>query len=194
MPSWSWTRAGRAAPGRTGDTSDTAPEGAGPQYPGFLTRGITSPATYYYRRVFTDAVRAVEAAREHPLVDGRRIIASGGSQGGGIALAVAGLATGIAAACIDVPFLCHYRRAIELTDEDPYAELRRYLATHRGSVESTFRTLSYFDGLSFASRATAPAIFSVALMDQICPPSTVYARLQSLWREGADPRLAVQRP
>jgi cephalosporin-C deacetylase len=37
------------------------------------------------------------------------------------------------------------------------------------------RTLSYFDGMSFAPRANCPALFSVALMDQICPPSTVYA-------------------
>jgi len=36
-------------------------------------------------------------------------------------------------------------------------------------------TLSYFDGVNFARRATAPGLFSVALMDPICPPSTVYA-------------------
>jgi len=38
-----------------------------------------------------------------------------------------------------------------------------------------FETLSYFDGVNFAPRATAPALFSTALMDIICPPSTVYA-------------------
>jgi cephalosporin-C deacetylase len=37
------------------------------------------------------------------------------------------------------------------------------------------RTLSYFDGVNFAKRATAPTLYSVALMDQICPPSTGYA-------------------
>jgi cephalosporin-C deacetylase len=29
--------------------------------------------------------------------------------------------------------------------------------------------------VNFAKRASAPALFSVALMDQVCPPSTVYA-------------------
>jgi cephalosporin-C deacetylase len=29
--------------------------------------------------------------------------------------------------------------------------------------------------VNFARRATAPALFSVGLMDPICPPSTVYA-------------------
>ncbi|MBP7818378.1 MAG: acetylxylan esterase, partial [Phenylobacterium sp.] len=37
------------------------------------------------------------------------------------------------------------------------------------------RTLSYFDGVNFAARARARALFSVGLMDTICPPSTVYA-------------------
>jgi cephalosporin-C deacetylase len=42
-------------------------------------------------------------------------------------------------------------------------------------VDTVFNTLSYFDGMNFAPRAKAKALFSVALMDQICPPSTVYA-------------------
>jgi cephalosporin-C deacetylase len=41
--------------------------------------------------------------------------------------------------------------------------------------DTAFTTLSYFDGVNFAKRASAPALFSVALMDQVCPPSTVYA-------------------
>ena len=52
-----------------GDTPDPEPAGTNPHYPGFMTRGILDPQTYYYRRVFTDAVRAVEAALSHPLVD-----------------------------------------------------------------------------------------------------------------------------
>ena len=46
---------------------------------------------------------------------------------------------------------------------------------HRNHTDQVFRTLSYVDGVTFAARATAPALFSVALMDLSCPPSTVYA-------------------
>lgn len=150
-------------------------EGSGPAAPGFLSRGIHSPETYYYRRVFTDATRLVDAARTLEHVDQDRISVCGASQGGGIALAVAGLVDGLAAAMPDVPFLCHFERAVGLTDTDPYAEVVRYLAANRGAVEQTFRTLSYFDGVNFARRSNAPALFSVALMDPVCPPSTVFA-------------------
>jgi cephalosporin-C deacetylase len=158
-----------------GDTPDPEPDGANPQYPGFMTRGVLAPATYYYRRVFTDAVRAVEAARSHPAVDPERIAVAGGSQGGGITLAVAGLEPGVQAALPDVPFLCMYRRATQIVNSFPYGEIAAYLKTHRDKIEQVFHTLSYFDGLNFAARARASALFSVGLMDETCPPSTVYA-------------------
>jgi cephalosporin-C deacetylase len=157
-----------------GVTPDPDPSG-GPQTPGFMTRGVTDPSTYYYRRVFTDAVRAVETAREHPLVDASRVVVGGASQGGGITLAVSGLVEGLAGAMPDVPFLCHYRRATQITDAYPYHELVSYCRTHREEVDQVFATLRYFDGVNFAARATAPALFSVALMDAVCPPSTIFA-------------------
>jgi cephalosporin-C deacetylase len=156
-----------------GHTAD--PVGSGPQVAGFMTRGISAPETYFYRRVFTDAVRAIEAARVAPGVDGSRVAVHGGSQGGGIAIAAAGLVGDLVAALPDVPFLCHFERAVGLTDADPYAEIARYLTVHRQAEQQVRTTLSYFDGVSFARRATAPALFSTALMDQICPPSTVFA-------------------
>lgn len=158
-----------------GDTPDLQPDGSSPHHPGFMTVGILDPKTYYYRRVFVDGVRAVQAAREHPLVDASRIAVTGGSQGGGITIAVAGLSPEVAVAMPDVPFLCHYRRAIEIVDSYPYREISLFLKVHRDKVETVFRTLSYFDGVNFAARTHARALFSTGLMDDVCPPSTVFA-------------------
>ncbi len=159
--------------GTGGDTPD--PAGSGPQAPGFMTRGILDPADHYYRRVFTDGVRAVEAVRALPGVDASRVAVTGASQGGGIALAVGGLVPDLVAVMPDVPFLCHFPRALAVTDSDPYHEVVTYLAVHRGHAEQAMRTLSYLDGVHLGRRATAPALFSVALRDPICPPSTVFA-------------------
>lgn len=158
-----------------GDTPDPEPDGTNPHYPGFMTRGILNPMNYYYRRVLTDAVRAVETAQTHSAVDANRIAVSGVSQGGGIALAVAALEPAVSVAMPDVPLLCHYRRATEITDRPPYSEIGAYCRMHRDKVNTVFATLSYFDGVNFAARCSARALFSVALMDQTCPPSTVFA-------------------
>jgi cephalosporin-C deacetylase len=214
--------------GSGGDTPD--PVGSGPAAPGFVTRGILDPATAYYRRVFTDAVRAVDAARALSSPEaaagagsaggsgvgtaGRSgagtaggpgagtaggpgagtaggpgvgtaggpgvaelpsVAVVGNSQGGGIALAVAGLVPDLAAVLVSAPFLCDIRRALAVTDDDPYGEIVRYLAVHRGAQDQVLRTLSYLDGVHFARRATAPALFATGLRDSICPPSTVFA-------------------
>ncbi len=166
------TRGQGALWGMGGHTPD--PHGSGPATPGFMTRGIVDPAEYFYRRVFTDAVRAVDTVRALPQVDASRVTVTGTSQGGGIALAAGGLSEGLVAVLADVPFLCHFERAVGMTGHDPYEEIVRYLAVHRGADDRVFETLSYFDGANFATRASAPGLFSVALHDMICPPSTVY--------------------
>jgi cephalosporin-C deacetylase len=154
------------------DTPD--PVGSDPAHPGFMTRGILDPRGYYYRRVFTDGLRAVQAARSRAEIDPDKIAVTGGSQGGGIALAVAGLDPSVWALMPDVPFLCDFPRAVGLTARDPYGEIVRYFVAQRDKVERAFKTLSYFDGVNMAERAKASALFSVALMDDVCPPSSVY--------------------
>jgi cephalosporin-C deacetylase len=157
----------------TGDTPD--PAGSAPAQPGYMTRGITDPADYYYRRVYADAVRAIEFMRTVDEVDANAIAVTGASQGGGLSLAAAGLAGGVCAVMPDVPFLCDFRRSTHVAMTNPYLEIVRYLASHRDHEDAVFATLAYFDGAVLARRATAPALFSVALMDETCPPSTVYA-------------------
>jgi len=130
--------------------------------------------------VHTDAVRLLDAVREFPFADAGRIAVTGGSQGGALSIAVAALAPEVRAVMADVPFLAHFRRSIELTPAAPFTEVTQYLAIHRDQTEAVLRTLSYFDTVNFARRVTAPALFSVALMDEVVLPSTVYAAYNHL--------------
>lgn len=165
---------GQGSVWRHGDTADI-PNGANPSIPGFMTQGILNPHSYYYRRLYTDAIRAVEAIRSRPEVDSTRIAVTGSSQGGGLSIAAAGLLPEVAICMTDVPFLSHFRRAVDITPTNPYLEIARYLQVHRDKVDTAFRTLSYFDGLNFAARMSARALYSVGIMDTVCPASTVFA-------------------
>ncbi|MEU4981748.1 acetylxylan esterase [Streptomyces sp. NPDC021969] len=156
--------------GATPDPHADAPGGPGP-----AVRGLLDPHDHHYRRLITDAVRAVAAVRMLPGVDAGRVTAVGNSQGGGLALAVAGLVPDLAAVLVSAPLLCGIRRALDLTDAGPYGEIAAYLSVHRGAESAAYRTLTYLEGVSFARRAHAPAHFGVGLRDTVCPPSGAYA-------------------
>src|SRR5699024_1742586 len=161
--------------GAGGHTAD--PAGSGPAASGVMTRGVASPHTSYLTRLFTDAVRAVDTARELPGADGR-IALTGNSQGGGLALGTAGLVPDVDALAANVPFLTHMRRAVQITDADPYQEIVRYLAVHRDLEEIGRAHVS--TPVTFRARLPPPASPS-------CPYTT-------LFRSGRPHRADRQQP
>ncbi|MFD5203652.1 acetylxylan esterase [Streptomyces sp. NPDC058375] len=173
-----------------GETAD--PIGSGPSVGGNATRGILSPQDYYYRRLITDAVRAVDAAQQLSRVDPDRIVTAGHSQGGGLALVAASLVPEVAGVVAREPFLCDLARGATLCDEAPFADIARFLRVHPDKEQQVLQTLAYVDAVNHARRGTAPAWISVALMDTICPPSGIYAahhhwsgpKELSVWRYG----------
>jgi cephalosporin-C deacetylase len=160
--------------GQNGDTPDNYAYPSG-SIVGCMTKGILDPSTYYYRYAYMDCVRAVDFVRSQPEVGA--VAVTGVSQGGGLTLAVAALAQnlGIVAAMPDVPFLCHFRRSVEIFGDGPYQELVQYWRSHPYQIEDCYRTLSYFDGMNFAPRITCSLLLSVGLLDTVCPPSTGFA-------------------
>ena len=160
--------------GQNGDTSDptTYPSG---HSTGWMTLGITRRDSYYYRGAYIDCVRALDFMESRPEVDPDRIGITGISQGGGLTLAVAGLDHRPKVAMSDVPYLCNFPRALDVTDQRPYNELIDYLRSHPGQEDAVFTTLSYFDGMNLAPEISCPTLVSVGLLDTICPPSTVFS-------------------
>jgi cephalosporin-C deacetylase len=145
---------------------------------GWMTKGILDPDNYYYAYVFMDCCRAVDVLLSFDEVDQNQIIAEGGSQGGALTLAASALHSGVSLALSDIPYLCHFRRSIELFQNSPYSEIYHYFKIHdplHQTEETVYRTLSYVDCMNLADRITCPILISVGLEDTICPPSTGFA-------------------
>ena len=175
---------GRWTTGATADGRD----GTGAENSLVMTRGITSPEDYYYTRMFTDAALAVDVALELAGT-GRTVAVTGGSQGGGLALAAAALHRDAVSVChADVPFLCDIQRAITLAPHSPYTEIPEFLAQNVALIDAALNTLRYIDCALLARRITATTLVSVGLMDFICPPSTVFAAYNEIT---ADKDIAV---
>lgn len=161
----------RGQGGNTGQTLSTSSGGIR----GFITHGLMDPDEYYYRNFYLDTVRAVEVVREREEVDGDRIATAGGSQGGALTIACAALSPHVRAMAPDVPWLSHFRRAVDLAT-GPYEEITDFMKRFPEQIETAFTTLSYFDNMNLVDKVAAShAYYSVGLWDAICPPSTVYA-------------------
>jgi len=172
------------AQGGTWSAGHTAHPGgglSGAEHPGVMTRGLLDPETYYYRRLYVDAVRAVETAASLPGVDDDRIAVAGRSQGGALALAAAALVPDLVRLChADVPFLCDIPRGMDVALQPPYTELVEYLAVHPAREADARRTLAYVDNAVLAPRVAATTLVSVGLRDPITPPSTIFAAYNAL--------------
>ncbi|MHB0876232.1 MAG: acetylxylan esterase [Anaerolineae bacterium] len=160
--------------GQSGESCDGGRYDSG-HVTGWMTKGIADPECYYYRGVYMDCVRAADLVASQPEVDASRMAAYGGSQGGGLTLAATALSGRFALAMPDVPYLCHYRRALEIAQQGPYLEFAHFFKLYPEAEEQAFRTLSYFDNMNLAERITCPVLMSVGLVDLVCPPSSIYA-------------------
>lgn len=149
---------------------------------GWMTKGILSKDTYYYRGVYLDAVRALEVIQSFPEVDEHRIGVIGGSQGGALAIAAAALSDIPKVVVADYPYLSNFERAVDVALEQPYLEINSYFRRNSDpeAEEKGFETLSYFDLINLAGWVKQPTLMAIGLIDQVTPPSTVFAAYNHL--------------
>lgn len=153
---------------------------------GWMTNGILNPENYFYRFAYMDCVRAVEFIKNREEINSDKIAIEGGSQGGGLSLAVGALSSDVKVVLADIPYLCHFRRAIELYDGSPYDEIYHYFKVHDSlhkTEDQVYKTLSYFDNMNLAAMIKGDVLISVGLEDTVCPPSTAFATYNHLKTE-----------
>lgn len=143
-------------------------------YGDWITYGLSSKETYYYRGAFMDLIRAIDFVVSRNEVDTRNIFAEGGSQGGAFTLVACALDNRIAAAAPTIPFLSDYPDYFEIVHW-PAEPIRKKQAELGISDKQLFETLSYFDVKNFTRKITCPIIMGVGLQDEVCPPHTNFA-------------------
>ncbi|MEI7905326.1 MAG: acetylxylan esterase [Candidatus Firestonebacteria bacterium] len=161
----------RLQAGDTGSNTGFASGSAG----SISSMGIENENDFYFGRHLSDSLRAVEAVKTFTEADKKKIIVEGGSQGGGVALAVAALYAGEIFACLaDVAGSCWYEKRV-MDRTGSATDIAHYLHRHPGKFERVLKTLSYFDNINLAGRIKCPVLASVGLRDNVCPAENVYA-------------------
>ncbi len=127
------------------------------------------------RGVIMDCIRCVDFIYSQPNLQHDNILATGGSRGGYLALAVASLDTRVNLCSAQNPILCDVRGLLGEVDW-PITSIQKYAATQPGlTMDKVLNNLDYFDGKNFASNINCPTIMGIGLLDPFAPPNNEFA-------------------
>ena len=134
-------------------------------YPGLLTLGIDDPASYVYRGIVADCLRAAEFLFGLAEVDPGRVAVSGDD----LALLTAARRPGVSAVRLSELLFYRAMEARLRSSLYPLEELNDHLRAGAASEEQVVKTLSYFDPVRHASAVAAPTLVAADDTDWFTP-------------------------
>ena len=130
--------------------------------------------TYYFRGMYLRLLRAIDFMTQQPEWDGQRILVIGESQGGGQAVAAAGLDPRVTAVVLNVPAM----QDLGGTRVGRRGGWPHPIETHQDITPAMLdATLPYFDGALLLRHSKAEIYCEIGLIDTTCPPSAVWSSL-----------------
>ena len=145
----------------------------------YMTIKLDDRDNYYYKKVYLGCVRSIDYLCSLPEWDGKNVVVTGGSQGGALSIVTAGLDKRVTCLAAFYPALC---------DITGYLHGRvggwpHMLNKGNQPVNNTpekLKTISYYDVVNFAKQVTAPGFYSWGYNDNTCPPTSVFAAINSV--------------
>ncbi|PWK80449.1 cephalosporin-C deacetylase-like acetyl esterase [Mucilaginibacter oryzae] len=154
----------------------------------FISYRIEDKNKYVMRGVIMDCVRAVDFIYAQPNLRHDQILATGGSMGGYLALALAGLDHRVTLCSAQNPIMSDIRNLVGSV-EWPINDIKKYVLGNPGvTFDQVLNNLDYYDTKNFAATIQCPTIMGLGLLDPYVPPGNGYAVYNSL---NADKRLMV---
>jgi cephalosporin-C deacetylase-like acetyl esterase len=155
-------------------------------------QGAPDREAYYFRRAILGIDRAINYLVSRDDFDGKHLVFAGASQGGGMALMLAGLNRHVTAVAATIPAMCEHS-ALLAGREAGWPKLLRGVGDkeRHDYLEMGY----YFDAVNFARSITCPVIVIAGLKDRTCPPSgivAVYNVIEAPKRLFTDPRAGHQ--
>ncbi len=148
---------------------------------GYFAKGIESPQTWIFRRMFQNAAIAMRVLESLPEVDTGRIASMGMSQGGGISIWLGAWLESVKVVCANMPFLSGMADTFsKKVYHYPLKEIADYIEESEERQAKILHTLSYFDTLHLAARCQKPTLVTLGFRDPACPPDKVQAIYHAL--------------
>lgn len=136
--------------------------------------GIRNRETFFYKRVITGCVKAVDVIYSLPEFDQENLFVWGSSQGGALSIITTSLdrrVKGLVALC---PAMCDYTGYLfgraggwpHYFDEENKSKFNN---------KKVLKTLPYYDVVNFARRISVPGFYSWGFNDMATPPTSFYS-------------------
>ncbi len=134
--------------------------------------GLEKREEYYFRGMYLRLVRTLDFLCSQPEWDGERIIVIGESQGGGQALAAAGLDDRVTAVVTTVPAMCDFGRDL-IREKGGWPNPFRY----QKNKEKIMKSIPYFDAAHLLKNSKATLVTEIGLIDFTCPSAGIFAAI-----------------
>jgi cephalosporin-C deacetylase len=146
----------------------------------YIFTGLEDKNRYVMRGAIMDCVRMVDFIFSREELDHDNIMVSGGSMGGFLSIATAGLDHRIKLCSAQNPILCDVK-ALPGKVVWPLKDFNRYIRVNRGlTLEKLLDNLSYFDTKNFATNIKCPTLLGIGLLDHLAPPDNEYTAFNNL--------------
>jgi len=146
----------------------------------FISYNIEDRDKYVMRGVIMDCVRAVDFIYSRKELRHDQILATGGSMGGYLAIALAALDNRVTICSAQNPILSDVHNLVG-TVEWPIKDIRKYVAGKPGvTFEQVLHNMEYYDTKNFATDIKCPILLGLGLLDPYVPPGNGFAVYNSL--------------
>jgi len=138
----------------------------------YYIQGLENRDEFYFRGMYLRLIRTLDFLTKLPEWDGQRILVIGESQGGGQALAAAGLDDRVSAVVATVPAMCDWGGTL-VDRKGGWPQLFERV----GDKKKMKAVLPYFDTAHLLKNSKATIVVEIGLVDQTCPSTSIYAAI-----------------
>ena len=144
---------------------------------GYSRAGKEDRETVYFRGMFLRMLRTLDYVKSRPEWNGKTLIVTGGSMGGGQSIAAAALDPQVTLVSAGVPAIGDHAGNLAPVPRRPGWPQYYYAKTADSKVT---KATSYYDNIFFARRVKCEVYLTTGLIDGTCPPTSVWLYFKNL--------------
>ncbi len=145
----------------------------------YYLKGLGNRDTMFFRFLFMRLMRAMDILTSQPQWDEKVLVSYGRSQGGGQAIAAAGLDKRVTLIVSHIAAICDHSGVV-VGRANGWPRVFSPVAKDGSYDKKIVEEARYVDAMNFAAITNAEAFFSLGYADKTCPPTSTFAAYNNI--------------